>query len=346
MKRYLSILLVFAIFACVLALPAHGAGESLSAAFTTAETLLPRGDAFTVDVSVTPAGAGVSALRLYVFYDKTCLDWNAGATIRHGLLASGMYALREAGSSEPAKYPAGMPAADRASYGVIVMQWCAVPSAGVLSAIPAGATVQALTLDFAVKADAPYTPGGKIFVSTDYSYADTPWFYAGDLAVDIAAAQLTIFPLPPAPVFSTTLAEPGNGYIYGFPADIPRIGGVLPWSDGMINTYCSATNEGVLSLVPPVGCHLTGTGTQLQLWNANKTLKYGDYTLIVFGDIDGNFVIDFDDWAALKIMPTGPVGTDDPFRFAADVNRDGTIDAADLGLLLLAAKGETVIAQG
>jgi len=343
MKKPLAFLIALAMLAGSFALSGRAAGDALAVAFETAQTRLSRGDAFTVDVKLTPTGAGAAALRLYIVYDRTVLRWT-GAAERFSLADPGMYRLREAaGESEkcPATLPAGKCAAD---YSVIVVQWCAVPAAGNLPAIPAGAPFHALTLDFAVRSDAPYAqPGGRIFASADYSYADTPWFYAGDLAIDVTAARLDIQPMPPVPVMSTTLTIDG-GYIYGFPDGMPQVGGVKPWRDSDLGQYFTATNDGVFTLVPPDGILLTGTGTALQLWNANGTVLCGEYTLIVFGDIDGNFVIDFDDWALAQAMPHGPVGTD-PFRFAADVNDDGVFDALDVQAIYDAARGVGTIAQ-
>jgi len=199
-----------------------------------------------------------------------------------------------------------------------------------------------LTLGFQVRADAPYAaPGGRIFVSTDYSLADTPWFYAADLGIDATAADLTIQPVPPVPALETDLTIDGN-YIYGFPESLPRVGNPTCWSDSMLGNYFTATDEGILELARPADCPLTGTGTVLQLWNAAKTVKV-EYTLIVFGDVDGNFVVDYDDWAALPTL-YGPVGTD-PFRFAADLDGNGVVDAADRLILLEAARGAAAIPQ-
>ena len=343
MKKLFAFITALAMLAGGFALPGHAAGDGLAVAFETAQTRLSRGDAFSVDVSITPAGAGVSALRLYVLYDSGVLEYT-GAAEHFSLVDPGMYALREA-AGEPEKCPATLPAGKTAAdYNALVIQWCAVPTAGDLPEIPAGARFHALTLGFSVKADAPYAqPGGKIFVSTDYSYADTPWFHAGDLAIDASAASLSMQPIPPAPVMSTDLTIDGD-FIYGFPDDMPQVGGVNPWRDGDLGLYFTATNDGYFELIPPAYSLLAGTGTALKLWNANGTVLCGEYSLIVFGDLDGNFVIDFDDWALLKGMAHGPVGTD-PMRLAADLNNDGVIDGDDLQLLYDAARGASTISQ-
>lgn len=346
-KKYLAALaafaLVTALLCCMFALPGHAApGNALTIVMETDETALPRDTAFSVDVNLLPTGAGVSALRLYVLYDNTCFDWLPGETVRAGLVNTGMFA--QAIGSGDAKYPAAMTAQDRANYSVIVLQWAAAPAGGTLPAIAAGTTTLALTLGFRVKADAPYAqPGGRIFLSTNYSYADTPYFYAQERAIDTAGAQLTIQPMPPAPELQTNLTV-SNGYIYGFPAELALFGGAAHWDDADIGSYVAATNGGVFRLAHGASSSVTGTGTVLQLWNANETRMFGEYTMIVFGDADGNFVIDYDDWAAVQAMPTGPAG-DGPFRFAADVNNDGTVDSADLQLIYEAAAGLRTIPQ-
>ena len=345
MKKLLSIIMVLAVLSCAFALPGHAAGEALAVSFGAAQTSLPRGAAFAVDVKITPTGAGVSALRLYVLYDSTRFEWLPGETARFGPVNTGMFG-QKLGAGEK-KYPSGMSVAERGSYSVIVIQWCAAPAAGALPAMPAGVQSQVFSLGFKVKTDAPTTqPGGRIFVSTTYAPADTPWFFAGDLAVNAAAADLTILPMAsssPDAALVTGLTVSG-GFVYGFPADLPLVGGARPWRDSDLGQYFSATNGGVVKLVHIEGCPLTGTGAKVQVWNASETKLCEESTLIVFGDVTGDFVIDYDDWAALKAMAAGPAGND-PFRMAADVNRNGVIDAGDLAMLFDAARGAGTINQ-
>jgi len=327
MKKVLALTIIIAILACAFALPGHAAGNALVVAFEIAETDLPREAAFTVDVKLIPTGADISALRLYVLYDNACFTWNPAATT--GDIAGTEWFAQAPGSGEK-KYPASMPTADQGKYSIAVIQWCADPADALAPLFLAGAESLALTLGFGIKADAPYAePGGKIFLSADYSFADTPWFYADILAIDVTEAQLTVQPIPPAPVMQTALTIEGH-YIYGFPENLPQVGNPTCWSDSMLSEYFTATNDGVFRLVHPEGMPLTGTGTKLQLWNSSETRMYGEYTLIIFGDLDGNFVIDYDDWAALKTF-YGPVDMENPFSFAADVNNDGVIDERDLG---------------
>ena len=342
MKRIFALSFIIVILACALALPGRAAGEGLSVSFGTAEIYLPREAAFAVDMKLAPTGADVTALRLYVLYDSACFTWNPSET--SGDIVGTDWFAQRAADGETSKYPASMPPADRAKYGVAVIQWCADPADALAPVFPAGTESLALTLGFEVKADAPYAaPGGKIFVSLDYPPADTPWFYGYTLAIDITAAQLTVQPIPPVPELETDLTIDG-GYIYGFDEDLPRIGTPTCWSDSMLSKCFTTTNGGVLRLARPMGCPLTGTGTVLQLWNSSETRMYGEYTLIVFGDVDGNFVIDYDDWAAIKAL-YGPVDAENPFSFAADINDDGVIDALDLAAIYDTARGVSTIQQ-
>lgn len=343
MKRVFSLIIGISLLICMFAPQGSAAGATLSFTFTTDETGLPRESAFTVDVTVMPGGREVSALRLYILYNKACFTWDPAATQRFGIVSVGMFAQRNA-VNEAAKYPAGMPEAERAEYDIIVLEWAAKPQGGGLPAIPAGPAVQALSLGFQVKADAPYAkPGGNIFISADYSYADTPYFYAESTAADVTYASLTIQPMPPAPSLSTALTISG-GYIYGFPTEMPQVGTVQPWKDEDLSQFFTVTNDGVLRLTHVTGYPVTGTGTTLELWNVNETQQYGEYMFIVFGDVDGNFVIDYDDWALLRTLPLGAVGVD-PIRFAADVNANGEVDADDLQAVFDAAAGTAAITQ-
>ncbi|MDR2753772.1 MAG: hypothetical protein LBB50_05640, partial [Oscillospiraceae bacterium] len=99
----------------------------------------------------------------------------------------------------------------------------------------------------------------------------------------------------------------------------------------------------------PENRDVTGTGSLATLWNEGESHSYGGYIMVVFGDLDGNFLIDLDDWAELRAMLAGSrpakMAADSPYFFAADVNHDALVDEADLALLYRAALGTAAIAQ-
>ena len=88
-----------------------------------------------------------------------------------------------------------------------------------------------------------------------------------------------------------------------------------------------------------------GTGTKISLTADGKTTVYD---AVIFGDVDGSGVVDGDDSFIVTMIINGFFTKDtlgNAKWFAADVNFDGTIDAADLDLITKAGLKQHTINQ-
>ena len=77
-----------------------------------------------------------------------------------------------------------------------------------------------------------------------------------------------------------------------------------------------------------------GTGTQVEVYFNDELFK--TYSLVIFGDVNGDGWMDISDVRTLKAIADGTIAYDefDPYCIAADVNQDFYVDELDVELLL------------
>ncbi|MCL2105578.1 MAG: hypothetical protein FWH26_00700 [Oscillospiraceae bacterium] len=215
------------------------------------------------------------------------------------------------------------------------------------------------------------------------SYAPTGNVGVNDpsFPIDVSGANCLIKPVPPAPTLQekqggakikelspADKAEYGyDGIIYSFPAVMTQQGTPVRWIDpetgdgaydARLDNFVEATNMGVLKVSNDNARkseHPTdyGTGTLVELWDAAETACVAKYYLVVFGDLDGNFIINHDDYVEFlaiqaglrveeKFDPASINPYDSPYHMAATVaspGHAGTISNGDLALLYTIAIG-------
>jgi hypothetical protein len=168
------------------------------------------------------------------------------------------------------------------------------------------------------------------------------------------------------------------GYIYGFPQILTQPGSPVRWVDpqeealkngqtvdefayaAAIQQYIAATNDGKLKITNQSKAENKGeygTETILELYDSGKVKAHGKYKFVVFGDVDGNFVINLDDYQELRMMlaeqraakfNAGASLRESAYHFAAKASSTGTsgaVNAADLAAVYAAAVGLTDIVQ-
>ncbi|MDR0530499.1 MAG: hypothetical protein LBG83_00300 [Oscillospiraceae bacterium] len=352
-RRALTILLLAALL--LPAIPARAADNTMYYSFE-GPAALALGETFALQMKLKTQEP-TSFFRVYVLYDKLRLRYDSFE--RKGVLAGGMFGLREA-DGEAEKYPRGMTAAQRAGVGVLVVQWAAAPAGGALPVVEADAAQSYLTLQFTLRGDAP-GGSGAVWLSDDYADPDLPYFDESRPR-DLSAARYSVTAGPPPQLQilnSDIVVDNTHNYIYGFPRHYTQTGGVTPWSDEYLTQYLAASNGGSLVIdnsQKPENKGRTGTGSRVLLMGAGQMQQYGAYTLVVFGDLDGNFLVDLDDWAELKAMLAGkrpqklPSGSTDvydtPWHLAADVEGAvGVLNSADLQALYEAALGRAPLGR-
>ena len=343
-KALLAALLAAALLCAAFALPGHGAGEKMIYLLEPDVAGQARGGQINLGVALqTQGGYPPAAFRLYLLYDKDCFTWLPGATQRLGLVNAGQFGQREA-TGEANKYPAGI---DAAGYGVVVLQWASMPEGSSdITSLDAAAPLSLLALGFEVKSGAPFDVNRNSFLvaaDTEYGYTDTPYF--DGIPVEGAQARVQIIP--------TLTAAPGitidetNGLVYGFPASLSQPGSMQTWQNVNLSAYL--TTDGVLAFdnsPKPENNGVTGTGSKIVVLGTSGGEVLRSCTLVVFGDLDGNGVVDLNDYAELRAMQGGKraekIAAGSPYRLAADVALPygGAPDADDLEALYQAAIGK------
>lgn len=126
-----------------------------------------------------------------------------------------------------------------------------------------------------------------------------------------------------------TVVEGSGGVV---DEDARIVYGVLPGSPD-VSSYFTATEEGSINFTPAFGG--AGTGSLLTLRD-----KYGDtvgtYTLVIFGDVNGDSFYNCTDAYFVSLLANGAIpahALTDAQRLAADCNHDGSVDTADVKLL-------------
>ena len=118
--------------------------------------------------------------------------------------------------------------------------------------------------------------------------------------------------------------------VYGLKENLTNLDGIFTADEGYLVSF-----EGTK----------IATGTKISLTADGKTTEY---KAVIFGDIDGNGIVNGDDSFLLTLALNGLLTADDfdeAAVFAADVNFDGAVDAADLDLITKAGLKQHTINQ-
>lgn len=123
---------------------------------------------------------------------------------------------------------------------------------------------------------------------------------------------------------TTGFVDDTNSFVYGV-----DIGASDPCA------YFEATNGGYIEMTANDSGVVNGTGATLTLYtNNSKTAVVKTYTLVIFGDVNGDGAVDASDVSAIKNHANYVVSiTASAALFAADVNADTAVDASDVSVV-------------
>ena len=128
---------------------------------------------------------------------------------------------------------------------------------------------------------------------------------------------------------SITIIDTELGYIYGLDIGLSDLEGYVEYSKSV--SY--ETPDGI------------GTGMTLTTFRGGE--EWETYTIVIFGDLNGDGVIDIYDSSVLAAIVNGDMELEegDVLLFAADLNGDTAVDIYDLAILNSVVNGETEFAQ-
>lgn len=131
---------------------------------------------------------------------------------------------------------------------------------------------------------------------------------------------------------TTVTSDAKTGYIYGLDEGFADIASYVTVKEG----------TGTSAFIPTVNGN--GTGSKLEIYTITGAL-YKTYTIIIFGDVNGDCKADGMDAVLIGCMANNMVEYDDSIKYAADVNFDGSVSDTDSVTVAGYAIGNDVISQ-
>ena len=105
-------------------------------------------------------------------------------------------------------------------------------------------------------------------------------------------------------------------------------------------------NDNIVLVIPDKsGENNVGTGTVVRIESANGEKVYCSYTILCYGDINGDGLIGIADFSKMRAYILSKITLEGPFATCADVNFDGKIGIADFSKMRAALLNKTVIEQ-
>ena len=150
------------------------------------------------------------------------------------------------------------------------------------------------------------------------------------VSLDIAATDCELAPVDG----STTVVETKSRIVYGLAEELTL--------DKFKTDYAEVIGTGTIQCEDSV----LGTGSVIKVMDGTTCRL--EYTVIIYGDLDGNGTADANDSFLVKMINNGLISVDrlnEYEKMAADPNHDGVIDANDAVLLNDAALLKEVVSQ-
>lgn len=252
----------------------------------------------------------------------------------------------------------------KTNYSGLLIQWTAGTTAAGLSYYNEPAGSNCITFQLRVK-DAPTVTSGKVIIPTttqcknffyyqgiaDPSDASTIYkMTSSTCTVSSTGENLTVYKVS-ADVLpqsgSDIVIDKENGYIYGFTVAAKDF---VTLDESLVKNHIECVGGATITVEPnDLGCY--STGAKISAFDANGK-NIGEYELVIFGDVNGDSVVDASDVAALVdaylYIPEwswSGVPTDNATMFSCDVNADGFVTADDFAPIEIAMANTGYINQ-
>ncbi len=343
----LSVVLAVAVFGvCASAEGTANGDESMTVTVKTDKDEYAPGDDVTVTVSLK-TNYNMTAFRFPILFNSDVFEIPnlIGLTALNTAKAKGTILANSLndGSTTVEGY-------DSSEFSCILVQWTAGVSNSTLGCLnlPNGEDV----FSFKIKAKSSAAgKSGTILVPKEYKgfynqaiqtptdattiyYIDDAKFTKEFVSKTVNVVGETVDLVPNAAYESKAVIDKTNMVIYGF--DIGMT------STAELKQKIIVTGAGTMKVnYTEFGL---GTGSTIDVVVDGEVVK--TYSVIIFGDVNGDALIDSNDSSTVQSVSTGLTVFDGKtLVFASDLNNDGIIDSSDLGVVRSAANGVSVIDQ-
>ncbi len=285
----------------------------------------------TVSVKVT-TNYPVATMSIPVFYDKTLVEVSdATATLTDYSVNSAITDIQSADSSK-VYANTGM---DSEKFGFVLVNYIGGAGEDVSETLDS----VVLTFKITAKTDVSGTAAIKCVnesAKTDDNVAGTLYFGSTVTGrtinsipenienIDITKAQANVSIVTGGPTIIankdlTGVVDNENNYVYGVDAGI---------TEEDLAGYFTVTN-GSFEIVANDAGYKNGTGATLVVKD-NDGNEVAHYTLVIFGDVNGDAVINSTDITELTLFTQNAVALVDAAYFAANVNGDASSNSTDI----------------
>lgn len=343
----LSVILAVAVFGvCASADGTANGDESMAVTITTDKQEYAPGEDVTVTVSLK-TNFNMTAFRFPILFDSAVFEVPnlIGLTALNTTKAKGT--IMQNSLIEASKIDSTY---DSSEFSCVLVQWTAVVSNSTLGCLnlPEGEE----SFSFKVKAKSSAAgKSGTFFIPEEYKgfynqaiqtptdattiyYIDDAKFAKSFVSATVSVVGETVDLVPNAAYESQAVIDKENMVVYGFEIGMS--------TTAELKQKVIATGAGTIK----VGYteYGLGTGSLINLVVDDTVVK--TYTVVIFGDVNGDAVIDTNDAGAVEAVSNGVQDFEsDAIFFAADINGDGVVDPMDSSLEDAVANGVSDIDQ-
>lgn len=351
-KRILAILLAVTLALSLFAVSASAAGtptgtEAMTVTITTDNETYEAESAVQVQVTIS-CNYNVPSFRFPIMFDAEVYELPTIIGLKAHNTCASSGTINENHANGGAEF---IPEAyDSSAFGCVLVQWTAAVTNGEVGHLNNEAGELAFTFELKTKSSA-VGKTGTIFIpaESDLFYyqaienpADATSFYYLDsttCAMTFVEGNAMVVGEQVALVPNEDYGTPGvvdeeKRLIYGLTQGIA--------SNSEIKEFVKATGNAVIRSAPTEFGYGTGTVVSLNI----DAVPVKSYSLVIFGDIDGDAVCDINDLPLVVSFAGGSTVCDDPVVvFAADLTNDGTVDVTDLPIYVGINGGSIVLDQ-
>lgn len=335
----LSVILAVAVFGvCASAEGVANGDESMTVTVSTDKDVYAPGDEITVTVSLK-TNFNMTAFRFPILFNADVFEIPnlIGLTAMNTTKAKGT--ILSNSLVDISKVVDGYNASE---FNCILVQWTASVS---------GATLGYLNLpngeeSFSFKVKAKSSAAGKegtFFIPEEYKgiynqgiqtptdattiyYIDNDKFTKSYVSKTVNVVGETVDLVPNTAYDSQAVIDKDRMFVYGFDVGMG--------TTAELKQKVVASGSGTIKVV--YTDYGLGTGAKINVLSDNTVVK--SYTIIIFGDVNGDAVIDTNDSSDVLSAASGLKDYDDDcIIMAADLNGDGSVDTMDSGIVFTVA---------